>query len=144
MAAMIPGAQIDKDSDIPPKAQMMIKGLQQQLQQMQQSHLALELELKTKHGLEQMRQQAETARLVMKEKAETERTQMELATKREDTHLRATTAAHDTHVRAITAHDVAEIGAAAGIMKSHVDGEYTRRQAEMAARNAESAEKRPI
>ncbi len=142
MAAMIPGAQIDKDSDIPPKAQMMIKGLQQQLQQMQQSHMALELELKTKSGLEQMRQQGETQRLQMKEQAETQRTQMELGVRREDVQTKAHTSMFDTHVKSITAHDVAEIHAATQLLNTHAEAEHNRRAAKELEKSAEKAERR--
>lgn len=142
LAAMIPGAQIDKDSDIPPKAQMMIKGLQQQLQKLQQSHLALELELHTKSSLEQMRQKGETERLQMKESAETRRTMLELGTKREDTHIRAMTAAHDTHVRAVTAHDVAEINAAGTLLNTHVEAAHNKEAAREMLSHADKAESR--
>jgi len=144
MAAMIPGAQIDKDSDIPPKAQMMIKGLQQQLQQMQQSHMALELELKTKSSLEQMKQQSETQRLQMREQAETERTAMELKVRREDAMTKARTAMLDTHTKAVTAHDVAEIHAATQLLNTHAEAEHNRRAARELENSAELAEKRPI
>jgi hypothetical protein len=119
IAANIPAANIDKDSDIPPKAQMMIKTLQGQLQQMQQQSMALELELKAKHGLEQMRQQGETQRLMLKERSANQRKNMELGVKREDVLTRARTAMHDTHVKAVTAHDVAEISAAGRLMQTH-------------------------
>src|SRR5882672_4459149 len=56
MAANIPGAQIDKQSDIPPKAQMMIQGLQAQLREANSARLALELELHSKHELQQMKE----------------------------------------------------------------------------------------
>ena len=144
MAAMIPGAQIDKDSDIPPKAQMMIKGLQQQLQQMQQSHMALELELKTKSGLEQMKQQSETQRLQMREQAQTERTAMELNVRREDVLTKARTAMLDTHTKAVTAHDVAEIHAATQLLNTHAEAEHNRRAARELEKSAEQAEKRQI
>jgi hypothetical protein len=141
---MIPGAQIDKDSDIPPKAQMMIKGLQQQLQQMQQSHMALELELKTKSGLEQMKQQSETQRLQMREQAQTERTAMELNVRREDVLTKARTAMLDTHTKAVTAHDVAEIHAATQLLNTHAEAEHNRRAARELEKSAEQAEKRQI
>mgnify|MGYP003334543493 CR=1 FL=1 len=67
-----------------PKAQMMIKSLQGQLQQMQQQSMALELELQAKHGLEKMRQDGETQRLILKERALDKREAEKLMVKRED------------------------------------------------------------
>ena len=62
LAAANPMSQIDEQSDVPPQAQMMIKGLQQQLQQMQQVIQQLQTELKYKMNLEQMKQSGETQR----------------------------------------------------------------------------------
>lgn len=142
MAAMIPGAQIDKNSDIPPKAQMMIKGLQQQLQQANQKAMALELELKGKHQLEHIRQEGET-----------ERKKLELATKREDTHITAATKVHDTntwakvetdkiHTQAVTQHDVAEIHGATQLLNTHVEAAHEKEAAKEMLKHADAAERR--
>lgn len=119
MAAMIPGAQIDKSSDIPPKAQMMIAGLQAQLKQANQRTLGLQLELESKHGLEQMRQQGETQRVQMKEQAENARTRMKIGAQ-----------VHDTHVKSVTAHDVAEIHGATQLLNTHAEAEHAAKAAD--------------
>lgn len=119
MAASIPGAQIDKNSDIPPKAQMMIAGLQSQLKQANQRTLALQLEMEAKHGLEQMRQQGETQRVQMKEAAETQRT-----------HLKIGAQVHDTHVKSVTAHDVAEIHGATQLLNTHAEAAHAAKAAD--------------
>lgn len=129
MAAMIPGAKIDKNSDIPPKAQMMIKGLQAQLQQANQKAMALELELKGKHGLEEMKQ-----------KGETERAKLAAATKVRDTDTRAHTAMFDTHVRSVTARDVAEIQAAGTMLNTHAEAAHEKEAAKELLKRAETAE----
>jgi hypothetical protein len=131
LAATIPAAQIDKNSDLPPKAQMMIKTLQQQIQQANQKAMALELELKSKHQLEHIRQEGETARKGM-----------ELHVRREDVQTKAATAVHDTHVRAVTAHDVAEINAAAQLLNTHAEAAHNERAAEQMLEHADKAEKR--
>jgi len=143
LQAMIPAAQMDAHSDLPPKAQTLIAGLQAQLKQANQKQLALELELQAKHGLEQMKQQGETQRVQMKEAAETERTRMELGTKVHDTVTKAHTAMHDTHVKAVTAHDVAEINVAGKLLDTHASAVHEKELAKIAASQAEKAEKRP-
>lgn len=143
MAAMIPGAQIDKQSDIPPKAQIMIAGLQAQLKQANQRTLAAHMELEAKHGLEQMKQAGETDRTKLKEQAETERTRMELEVKRADTVDNVHAKVHDTHVRAVTAHDVAEIQVAGTLLNTHAEAEHNKAAAREALKAGEGAEKRP-
>ncbi len=66
MAAINPLAQIDKQSDMPMAAQIQIKALQTQLQQLGQQLQAAQQEIKTKAGLEQMKQDAETQRELMR------------------------------------------------------------------------------
>jgi portal protein len=142
LAATIPGAQIDKQSDIPPKAQIMIAGLQKQLADANKAQLALHLELESKHGLEKMRQDGENQRLQVKEQAETDRTRMELAVKREDTQTNAHVKVHDTHVKAVTAHDVAEIQAAGTLLNTNTEAAHNRAAADQALKAGEQAEKR--
>jgi hypothetical protein len=109
LQAAIPGAQTDPNSDLPPKAQMMIAQLQGQLKQANQQAMAFELELKSKHQLEHIKQEGET-----------KRTQMEIGAKVHDTTLKTATARFDTHVKSITARDVAEINTAGKILGQHV------------------------
>lgn len=141
LQAIIPGAMTDAHSDLPPKAQTLIAGLNAQLKQANQKNLALELEIHTKKGLEQMRQQGETDRLHIREGAETQRTQMELGVKREDAHLKADTSRFDTHVKSITARDTTEIGAAAQLLNTHAEAAHARQAAKDLLASATSAEK---
>lgn len=131
VATAIPAALKDSQNDLPPKAQTIIAGLQQQLKQAQQQSMALQLELKAKHGLEQIRQQGETERLQLKERAETERTHAELRTK-----------IHDTDTRAVTAHDVAEINAASKLLNTHVEAEHNKQAARDMLEHGAQAEQR--
>lgn len=131
LVTLIPAAQMEKGSKFPPEAQAIIQGLRQQMQKLQQSHMALELELKTKQGLEQMRQSGETHRTLI-------RTQTQL----EDARLRAHTDTHRTHVQAVTAHDVAEIGAAGKLMQTTANAAHERALAADTALAAELAERR--
>jgi hypothetical protein len=142
--AQIPGAQIDKDSDLPPKAQIIIAGLQAQLKQDRQQLLAAHLEIEAKHGLQKIKEDGENQRLQFKERAETERTQMELGIKREDTQTNAHVKIHDTHVKAVTAHDVAEIKAAATLLNTNTEAEHNKAAAKEALKAGEAAEKKEV
>lgn len=84
LAAANPMSQIDEKSDVPPQAQMMIKQLQNQVQQAQQQITALEMDKKYGMSVRQMQEQAET-----------QRTHMDLVTKVHDTDTRSKTAEHD-------------------------------------------------
>jgi hypothetical protein len=106
LAAANPLAQIDDKSDIPPRAQIMIKQLQQQLQQAGQQLQAAGLQIKLKKEDTAEREMAETHRTIIKEEAETQRERMRDATKQADMHTKA----HATL-------GSAEINAAAEIMK---------------------------
>jgi hypothetical protein len=121
---------------------MMIKTLQQQLQQMQQQSMAMELELKTGKSIEQMRQQAETQRLQMKEEGATSRKHMELTVRREDAMTKSHTAMHDTHVKAVTAHDVAEINVTGKILDTHTAAMHNRAATREALEDADAASHR--
>lgn len=90
LAANNPMAQIDEESEVPPKAQMLIKHLQQQTQQMQQVIQQLELEKKYRSDLEGLRQEGETKRELMRTTAKAHDIEMATATKRHDTETRGT------------------------------------------------------
>ena len=125
MAAANPLAQIEENTDIPPQAQMMIKQLQQKLQQSQQEMQQMGLELKFKHGIEQMKQTGET-----------QRTHMELITKAHDVDTREKTSVHDTNTRAQTAITVEDLKAHTALLLARID----ERMADKAATStAESA-----
>lgn len=110
LAAANPLSQIDEKSDIPPQAQMMIKGLQQKLQEATQVIQQLQTEVKYKTNIEAMKQEG--------------------ATKRE--HMKATTKAyqideenksiqHSVEVKAMADQNVAEIHALSTLLSKHMD-----------------------
>lgn len=144
MAAMIPGAQIDKQSDLPPKAQIMIAGLQKQLKDANQRTMALQLELEAKHGLQQIKERGETERLHFKEAAATERKQMELEVKVHDTNTDADVKREGIHTTAVTAHDVAEIQAASKLLNTNVEAEHNKAAAKALLKAGEQSEKRDV
>jgi hypothetical protein len=144
LAAQIPGANIDKNSDLPPKAQMMIAGLQQQLKEANQRFMAAQLEIEAKHGLQQLKDKGAAERVQMQESAETERTRMELDVKVHDTDTSAATKREDTHVKAVTAHDVAEINAASKLLNTNTEAEHNKAAAHALLKAGEQSEKKDV
>ena len=130
LAASNPMAQIDEQSDIPPQAQVMIKGLQQQLQQLNQQLQAAHQEIQTKQGIEQMRQDGETKREHMRMTVKAHDIETETSTYRHDVAERAATARHDVETKAQTALSVAEIKAIAELLSHHMKGRQLERAAD--------------
>lgn len=118
LAALNPLSQIDKDSDIPPKVQMFIMGLQQQLKQAQQQGMALELELKSKHGLE-----------VIKQTGEDHRAQLKARTDDANSRRDFEGWMHDIDKRSETQIDVAAIHAAGQLLNTRQEAEEDRKSA---------------
>lgn len=88
LAASNPLAQIDDKSDIPPRAQMMIKQLQQKLQQAGQQLQGAAQTIKQRTDVEGVKQAAETHRTMIKEQAATERELIEDRTWQHDIQMR--------------------------------------------------------
>mgnify|MGYP003339883355 FL=1 len=62
LATLNPLAQIDEKSDIPPQAQMALKNIQAQNQQLQQALQQFQVERKQRMDIESVKQEAETKR----------------------------------------------------------------------------------
>lgn len=101
LAAMNPMSQIDKNSDIPPQAQMMIKQLQDTLQKQGQAMQGMQMELKYKGDLKRFEETEETRRELMKQTAKAHDIEMSTATKRHDTETRGTVALRVEEIRGI-------------------------------------------
>lgn len=128
LAAANPLAQIDENSDIPPKAQIMIKHLQAQLQQAGQQIKGMGAEIQYKHGLEQIKQEGATKRTLMQETGNAHVEQMRDATKQ-----------HDVEARALTAQNVEEIKGIVALLLKHIDTKHLEKELE--ARNQEQKAK---
>jgi hypothetical protein len=126
LAASNPLAQIDDKSDIPPRAQMMIKQLQTQLQQAGQQLQAAGMTIKMKKEDTAEKEMAETHRLMIKEAGETERARMEDRSWQ-----------HDIAMREQGKLGAAEIDGIVKLLLAHKEREM--RQVELAA-NREEAE----
>jgi hypothetical protein len=127
VSSLIPAAQAEKQLANMSSDQLraLVGGLQGQVQQLQHAAMALELEVKAKHGLEQIKQQGEDGRAQLK--AHTELTKEAMQNRQW---------ADDIHTKAVTQHNVAEIGAAAQIITKGMEHAH---EMEMGMREFEHA-----
>jgi hypothetical protein len=131
LEAQIPAAMNDPQSDLPPKAQAMIAGLQQKLQQQGQQMQAMQVELKLKGHIAAMQEQGKTDREKMWVEADARRN-------REDNQTTLTKTEQDNEAK----RDVAEINAATQLLNTHAEAAHERRAArELIERGTKEAEK---
>ncbi len=117
LAAANPLAQIDDKSPVPPKAQMMIKHLQQQVQEMGQHLQAAGVEIKSRAGVAAIKEHGAILREQIKQKGDKEEREVTRAQKQ-----------HDSELFALSAQGVAEINALARIMTSKTDHAHKLRE----------------
>jgi len=141
LAAANPLAQLDEHSDIPESAQMMIKSLQQQLQQAQGVIQAQGLEIKFKHGIEQMKQDGENKRTLINATTKAHdvesRDEVNLLKNREDNAAWM----HDTAVKAHTQISVAEIKGIVDLLSKHLDANQAKEAADREERELADADR---
>lgn len=132
LAAANPMAQIDDKSEIPPQAQMMIKGLQQKLEEAGKIIQEQGLEIKFRHGLEDKKQEGATRRELMKEHGRVHVEEMKDATKQ-----------HDVEARALTAQNVAEINGIVQLLVKHIDTKHLELELEQRDKEAKAKANEP-
>lgn len=108
LAAVNPLAKIDEKSDVPPQAQMMIKSLQEKLQQATQHIQQMDGVIKSRQDVEEIRSHTKLLAARMTSEGEKEERRITQAQKQ-----------HDTETYALTAQNVAEINALARILTSN-------------------------
>ena len=113
LAAVNPLAQIDEKSPIPPQVQMQLAQSQQQMQAMAQQIQGLQMMIKNRQDVEQVRQTGEDRRAV----------------------LAAEVKLHDQNTRSVTSQNKTEIDALMKLILGHMD--TARLEAEIASRNQE-------
>ena len=124
LAAMNPMAQIDDHSDIPPEVQIKLKAAQGQVQQLTQQMQAMQLAMKQRADIEQVKQDNENKRELMRQTA-----------KAHNTETMAEVKVNDQNTRAITSQNKIEIEAITDLLLHHMD--TARLSAEIDKRNAE-------
>ena len=120
LAALNPLSQIDEHSDIPPQAQLMIKQGQAQVQQLTQQLQALQMAMKQRQDIEQVKQQAETQRELMRQ-----------TTKAHNTESMLQARVHDVNTKAITSQNRVEIEAISDMLLHHMDTARLEREIQM-------------
>ena len=113
LAAVNPLAQIDEKSPVPPQVQMQLAQSQQQMQAMAQQIQGLQMMIKNRQDVEQVRQVGEDRRAV----------------------LAAEVKLHDQNTRSVTSQNKTEIDALMKLILGHMD--TARLEAEIASRNQE-------
>jgi hypothetical protein len=121
LAAANPMAQLDDKSNIPPQVQMQLKQSQATIQQLQQQLQGMQLQLKNRSDIEQMRQEAETKRTLIKETNRAHDIELRDQERHRDMVLRTDTQAHDTVIKTQTQLEVERIKADLAVYLSHLD-----------------------
>jgi len=124
LAAMNPMSQIDEKSDIPPQVQMQIMAAKKQVADMQQQMEAMQILIKQRGDIEQVKQDNETKRELLRQTA-----------KAHNTETMAEVKVNDQNTRAITSQNKVEIEAITDLLLHHMG--TARLNAEIDRRNAE-------
>ena len=124
LATLNPLAQLDEKSDVPPQAQMAIKQLQAQNEQLQKALEQFQVERKQRMDIESVKQEAETKRELLKQTG-----------KAYNVETMAEVKVNDQNTRAITSQNKMEIDAIVQLLLHHMD--TARLNQEIERRNAE-------
>ena len=129
-AASNPLSQIDEKSDIPPQAQMMIKGLQAQLQKAGQQIQALEIDKKYRLSSEQMKQAGATQRTHMQETVKAHDVETMAAAKLHETQTWAAQDSKESEEDNRTRILIEEMKAQTALLLKRIDERMDEKQAE--------------
>jgi hypothetical protein len=121
LATLNPLSQIDEHSKIPPQVQMQLAQAKKQVQDMQQQMQAMQMAMKERSDIEQVKQDAETKRMLIKETNRAHQIELQDASKRFDTQLRTDTQAHDTVVKTQTQLEVERMKAEIALLLAKLD-----------------------
>jgi len=121
LAASNPLAQIDDKSPVPPQVQMQLAQSKQTIQQLQQQLQAMQLMIKNRADVEQMKQDAETKRTLIKETNRAHDIELRDQERHMDMVLKTHTQAQDTVAKTQTQLEVEQIKAQLAIYLAHLD-----------------------
>ena len=121
LAASNPLAQIDDKSDVPPQVQMQLAQSKQSIQQLQQQLQAAQMMLKSRSDVEQMKQEAETKRLVIKETNRAQDIELRDQERHRNMVLKTDTQAHDTIVKTQTQLEIERMKADLAVYLAQLD-----------------------
>ena len=126
LAAMNPLANIDEKSDVPPQIQMQLMQAKKQVQDMQEQMTAMQMMMKYRGDVEQVKQEGETKRKLM-----------DVTAKAHNTETMAEVKVNDQNTRAITSQNKTELDAFVQLLIHHMD--TNRLEREIRLRNEEQA-----
>jgi len=121
LAAANPMSQIDDKSPVPPQVQMQLKANQAQMQQMAQQLQQLQMVIKQRQDIEQVKQDAETKRLLIKETNRAHDIELKNAEKQREMELKVETTAHDTVLKTQTQLEIERMKAEVALMLAQLD-----------------------
>jgi hypothetical protein len=121
LAAANPMAQIDEKSPVPPQVQMQLKANQAQMQQMQQAIQRLQQMIKDRSDVEQIKQDAETKRVLIKETNRAHDIELRNEERHKDMELRTSTTAHDTVLKTQTQLEIERMKGEIALMLADLD-----------------------
>ena len=123
LAAANPLAQIDEKSDIPPQVQMQLAQSKKQVQQMTQQIQAMQLAMKQRQDIEQVKQDAETKRVLIKETNRGHEIELRDQERHADMKMKVDAQAHDTIVKTQTQLEVEQMKAQVALLLAQLDRE---------------------
>jgi tRNA G18 (ribose-2'-O)-methylase SpoU len=121
LAASNPLAQIDDKSDVPPQVQMQLAQSQKTIQDLQQQLQSMQLMLKNRSDVEQLKQDAETKRTLIKETNRAHEIELSDQKHHRDMVLRTDTQAHDTVIKTQTQMEIERMKADLAVYLAQLD-----------------------
>jgi len=121
LATLNPLANIDEHSDIPPQAQMAIKNAQAQVQQLTQQLQALQLAMKQRQDIEQVKQDSETKRELMRVTAKAHDIELRDAERKYVAELNVHGKAQETDLKSQTALEIENLKGQFALVLAHLD-----------------------
>jgi acetyl/propionyl-CoA carboxylase alpha subunit len=121
LAASNPLAQIDEKSDVPPQVQMQLMQAKKQVQEMQQQMQTMQMAIKQRQDIEQVKQDAETKRVLIKETNRAHELELRDQHDHIDMKMKVDAQAHDTVLKTQTQLEIEQMKAQVAILLAHMD-----------------------
>jgi len=121
LATLNPLAQIDDKSKIPPQVQMQLAQAQKQVKDMQQQMQAMQMAMKQRSDIEQVKQDAETKRVLIKETNRAHQIELQDAHDHANMKMKVDAQAHDTVLKTQTQIQIEQMKAEIAVRLAAMD-----------------------
>ena len=121
LATLNPLAQIDDKSKIPPQVQMQLAQAQKQVKDMQQQMQAMQMQMKQRSDIEQVKQDAETKRVLIKETNRAHEIELRDAHDHANMKMKVDAQAHDTVLKTQTQIQIEQMKAEIAVRLAAMD-----------------------